>query len=325
MMSDPSNAVVSAGAPGRVALVGEYLDAIFANRAITCGLQELQYEIRVSAGSQGHPPVDDGINNLRLVPEVLNIFREQGITIPNLHVEIRAHLPAGSGLGSSAAFAVAVSAAANLIGESGFSPATLAECAVRAEAAMGITGGKMDQYSAAFGGLNSFRFSASGAVEATPLHFPADATIVIIDSGVRRRSGDVIDEVLRRGYANEIDVADFVQAGVRVADAMDALMTRPEYALQDLGDLVNEAHRGLRDYLEVSSPDLERLIDLSLESGALGAKIIGAGKGGCIFALCASQRSDEIVAAVRHHGTLALVCTPSVNGAWAEVTSGSAT
>jgi len=52
------------------------------------------------------------------------------------------------------------------------------------------------------------------------------------------------------------------------------------------GRLLVESHASLRDRLRVSCPALDRLVEAAMESGAVGARLTGAGFGGCIVALC---------------------------------------
>ena len=58
------------------------------------------------------------------------------------------------------------------------------------------------------------------------------------------------------------------------------------------------SHRSLRDDFEVSTPELDRLVDLSVEAGAHGARLTGAGFGGCVVALVAAGTTDAVAAAV---------------------------
>jgi galactokinase len=75
-----------------------------------------------------------------------------------------------------------------------------------------------------------------------------------------------------------------------------------------LGELFHEAHESLRVDLEVTTPELDRLVDLAYERGALAARMTGGGFGGSVVALAAADRADELA------GTFpagsALVCRP---------------
>jgi galactokinase len=58
------------------------------------------------------------------------------------------------------------------------------------------------------------------------------------------------------------------------------------------------SHRSLRDDFEVSTPELDRLVELSVEAGAHGARLTGAGFGGCIVALVDVGMRDAVATAV---------------------------
>jgi galactokinase len=58
------------------------------------------------------------------------------------------------------------------------------------------------------------------------------------------------------------------------------------------------SHRSLRDDFAVSTPELDRLVDLSVDAGALGARLTGAGFGGCVVALVAEGGLDAVATTV---------------------------
>ena len=78
---------------------------------------------------------------------------------------------------------------------------------------------------------------------------------------------------------------------VRVAGAVSALRNSDNVAF---GLLLNASHASLRSKLRVSTPDLDRLVDLALEAGALGARLSGAGFGGCAVVFCAAGKKDTV-------------------------------
>ena len=58
------------------------------------------------------------------------------------------------------------------------------------------------------------------------------------------------------------------------------------------------SHRSLRDDFEVSTPELDLLVELSVDAGAFGARLTGAGFGGCVVALVARPELEAVAAAV---------------------------
>jgi len=86
-----------------------------------------------------------------------------------------------------------------------------------------------------------------------------------------------------------------VSENARVLAFVDALRTGDASAA---GALMLASHRSLRDDFWVSTPELDLLVDLSVAAGALGARLTGAGFGGCIVALVPASKLDRIAAAV---------------------------
>jgi galactokinase len=64
----------------------------------------------------------------------------------------------------------------------------------------------------------------------------------------------------------------------------------------EVGELLNASHRSLRDDYEVSTPDLDRLVEGALAAGALGARMVGGGFGGSIIALVQRGQGRELAA-----------------------------
>jgi mevalonate kinase len=71
-----------------------------------------------------------------------------------------------------------------------------------------------------------------------------------------------------------------------------------------LGELMNQAHAVL-SFLDVSSPDLDRLVSAARFAGALGAKLTGGGRGGCMIALARNRsEAEKIEEAIRQAGAI---------------------
>ena len=103
-------------------------------------------------------------------------------------------------------------------------------------------------------------------------------------------AGDELDPGLRKRYRH------VVSEGGRVDDAV-AAMGRGELAA--FGALMDASHQSLRDDYEVSSPELDRLVEAARGAGAAGARLTGAGFGGCIVALAPSDRAAAVLSGIR--------------------------
>lgn len=80
-----------------------------------------------------------------------------------------------------------------------------------------------------------------------------------------------------------------------------ALFESKVFDHERFGQLLTKQHEVLRDYLQISTPKIERMIEASLEAGALGAKTNGSGGGGCIFAY-AHEKGEKVAEALEKIG-----------------------
>ncbi len=107
-----------------------------------------------------------------------------------------------------------------------------------------------------------------------------------------------LDETLFRRFRH------IVVEAARVGEAETALR---DVDLARTGRLLGDSHASLRDDYEVSTPRLDRLVEVALEAGAAGARLTGAGLGGCILALCRADGSGALRRALsrdlRHDAT----------------------
>ena len=104
------------------------------------------------------------------------------------------------------------------------------------------------------------------------------------------RAGDILDDdtLLRR-------FVHVVTEGERVRRAEKALLA---YDLRMFGHLMTESHMSLKDSFDVSTPELDELVEIARRAGAGGARLTGAGLGGCIVALCSEKRSAGVLKAL---------------------------
>ncbi len=215
-------------------------------------------------------------------------------------------LPLGSGLSSSAALELAVALALGFEGP----PADLAALGQRAEQiASGVPCGIMDQLASACGrsGHALLVDFADGSVQPVPV--PPEVDVWVVHSGQERRlAGSAYAE--RRaaterattqigplGSATLADVHRIADPVVRrrarhvVTECARVRSFAAAIAAGDVataGLLMDESHQSLRDDFEVSTDALDALCErLRSESGVLGARLTGAGFGGCAVALVA--------------------------------------
>ncbi len=117
-----------------------------------------------------------------------------------------------------------------------------------------------------------------------PYHIiqPGKYLFVIGDTGVSKKTGDVVAAVAGQYQQNRARYETiFNEIGDIVRDARHLLEVNHSARL---GELMNRNQQLLRE-IQVSSPELEQLIDAALKAGAIGAKLCGAGQGGCMIAM----------------------------------------
>jgi galactokinase len=98
-----------------------------------------------------------------------------------------------------------------------------------------------------------------------------------------------LSEVEVRRYRHVISEA------ARVERAREAMCGAD---IESFGQLMNESHASLRDDFEVSHPEADALVEAFLGAGALGARVTGAGFGGCVVALCRRAEKERVLQGV---------------------------
>ncbi len=193
-----------------------------------------------------------------------------------------ARVPPGAGLGSSAALSVAVARALAPDADTD----AIEALANRAETHFHDNPSGVDVALAARGGLGLYRRGEGLApIDAPPL------PLAVGFSGEPRSTADMVRKVATVADARRDDLAALGEAAQAGADAL----TRG--APNELGPLFRDAHVRLAR-LGVSTAALDRLVELALDAGALGAKLTGGGGGGAVIAL-APDGEDAVIDAWR--------------------------
>ena len=344
-------------APGRVNLIGEYtdlagglvlpaaldlgirVDALPAE-LITLGSGELAGVARL--GPDG-TPFEEPRGWARYVAAVATELAALGRPPVGLEGEISSTLPIGTGLSSSAALEVAVAIALCAVAEFAPEPMELALAAQRAEyRAVGVPCGIMDQAASVLGRAGHLLLLDTGSLEYEHVPFPPGLALVILDSGVPRqlehsgyseRRRELLEglDALGDCKVGDVTVADVDELGLAPATAGRLRHVVSENArvlevvrllggpadLDRLGELFREAHESLRRDLEVTTPELDLLVELAYTSGAVAARMTGGGFGGSVVALADAAEADALASAVAAayrartgHSGSATVCRP---------------
>lgn len=254
-------------------------------------------------------------------------MREAGCACSGVDLLIDGGVPLGSGLSSSAALECAVALAINDLAGGALDRMTLARAGQRAEHDVaGAPTGLMDQVGSLFarpGEVVVFD-TARGAVASTPLPLEPTATCVLIaNSGSRhdnaggeyaerRRSCEVVAQRLGIGQLAAAELDD-----LRMLAADPVLLRRSRHVISEqrrvgktlealaagdmaaVGELLTDSHRSLQRDFEVSTHELDEMVDAALAAGALGARMIGGGFGGCVLILARREQQADLTARLR--------------------------
>jgi galactokinase len=250
-----------------------------------------------------------------------------GLPVSGFRGLLSSDLPQGSGLSSSAALELVAAFALSRGDEPATDRMTLARLAQRAENVhVGVLCGLMDQFASAFGTAGAALLLDCRSLEHRTVPLPLDdVALVVCDSGSPRRldssaynerraqceaavatiaAHDPGVRSLRDVTPSMLDVAagelgplldrrarHVVEENERVLRVADALESGD---VATAGRLFGESHASLRDLYEVSSPELDALVDVAESvSGVLGSRMTGAGFGGCTVTLV---RRDAVIA-----------------------------
>lgn len=318
----------SGRAPGRVNLIGEYTDLIGGNvlpmplsKGITVSVS------RAASGTRVFSAIEEETRGIDLangpagswtdyVAGPLVMATQAGIAVPPLNLSIESDLPAGAGVSSSAALEVAVLRALFALQESEQPGTEIAKLAQRAENEFcGVQCGIMDQMAVAVGERGYALALDCGTLDYEQVGIPRDWTFAVIHCGVarqlvdgayneRRAALDKAAKALGPGPLKDRPMSaieslsdPLVRRRARHVLAEQARTVKAADALREanaslFGRLMNESHASLQSDFEVSTPALDRLVEAARSAGALGARLTGAGFGGCIVALVPAPDKD---------------------------------
>ena len=307
---------VRSRAPGRVNLIGDHTDytgglvmPMAIDRATTVDLEPGGDEVFLTSGERTEPavvpidienPAEAGSGWARYVAGVVAAIRpERGGT-----GTVSTTVPLGAGLSSSASLEVALALA---LGFRGTAIEVALACQRAEELAWGVATGVMDQLASAAGRAGHALLIDCTSLDVIAVPVPPDVQVIVADSGQRRtvaqsayaqrrRECDQAAEAvgpLREASPGQLSaIADpllvrrarhVVTENARVSQFAQALAAAD---LAEAGALMQASHASLRDDFEVSTPALDSLVeDLVATPGVYGARLTGAGFGGCVVAL----------------------------------------
>jgi galactokinase len=320
-------------APGRVNLMGDHtdyndgfvlpavidLDCVVAARPRDDGIIRLQsldaseedrfVEFSADGGSS---PADVKPSWGRYIAGVARALAELGRPPTGIDAVVASAVPLGSGLASSAALEVSSALALSAAGGVRADHRALALACRRAEElATGVPCGIMDQLACLEGRQDHALLIDCRSLAVSHVRFPRSLAIVAIHSGMPRKLEDSAYAERRAACeaiaadlglpalrdANIDQVRDLPLARHVVSENARVLATAKALEKEDaitLSRLFSDSQASLRNDYRVSTPELDTLVDALITCGAAGARITGAGFGGCVVGLAARSLANVV-------------------------------
>ena len=209
-----------------------------------------------------------------------------------VNLKVRSMIPIAVGLGSSAAICVATVSAVEKLHEGGLKKEEISNVAFEGETIIHGKPSGVDNNVSTFGGVMSYERDVGFKHHKLTKEIP----FIIGNTRKKRSTKRMVENVAALKERNPAIMDNFIDAMGNVArEGLDALL---KIDLSRMGDLMDLNH-GLLSGIGVSTMKLEILCHTARKNGALGAKLTGAGGGGCIIALSEEVYMSDIERAIR--------------------------
>jgi galactokinase/mevalonate kinase-like predicted kinase len=313
---------VLASAPGRVGIIGNPTD-MYGGAVLSCSV-DMRAHVLITPSNELILDTNEQVckvsrpDDLELQKDYFDVARAvlnylQAVynlggnnALLTCHIRYDSDIPLRSGLAGSTALVVALlQGLLTWIGERS-NPYRLAEQARYIELNhLKVLCGYQDAYMCTFGGLNFMDFrgkqfskEAESELFATIeglSNYVNDLPFMLAHTGVQHASGEVHKPIRERWLEGESEVVEGYQRITQIARIGKKALLTEDWAL--LGRMMNENHAIQRN-LGGSGKSNEKMISAALQSGALGAKLAGAGQGGTIIALWPWPDTSKLEAAL---------------------------
>lgn len=233
---------------------------------------------------------------LELLSKLVYFFKPE----TGFNMVTRSEVPAGAGLAGSSTLNIACIGALNeLVGgryaRERFIPiAANVECQV-----IKVPTGFQDYYSAFYGGVSSIDFSPAGiertAIDVDPAKL--EERIAVCYTGEPRNSGTNNWEITKRHIDGDKDLFEIFDGIRDTSVELRAALEAGDFTR--VGEVIRDSFPGRKRLSpNITTPQMDKLIDIAHANGAVGTKVCGAGGGGCIAFYCEDGRKADVEAAL---------------------------
>ena len=303
--------MTTASAPGKAILLGEHA-AVYGRPALAVPVQAVQAHAEVSSLESDRVHVEapdigtdtylDQMPDKRPLAKAIRLAMLEVDITGGIQVRITSDIPRGSGLGSSAAVAVAIIRAMCAHAGHEIAADRVAQIAFEVEQLHHGNPSGIDNTVIAF----EFPVLFTKGEEPRPLGVTGRFQFVIADTGEPSPTKQLVT-MLRGRWTGDNEFVDAIFDSIgELAEQASASIGRGE--IGNLGPLMNHCQT-LLETLGVSGPSLERLNLAAREAGAIGAKLSGAGGGGIMIAQVDDSSIEAVDSALLEAGAVRTIRT----------------
>jgi D-glycero-alpha-D-manno-heptose-7-phosphate kinase len=326
---------ISAKAPCRVDLAGGTLDIwplylhhknavtvnFAVNRYTSCVIQtRAGTRINLTSRDLNQTESFDSLDALRrtaryklpLAAYILRFFT------PGAGLDIVTHseAPAGAGISGSSSLIISTVSALNRLCGAGYNIETLREIAQNIEAQIiRVPTGCQDYYPAMYGGISAIELSPAGIrrIEIPIPHAELNRRVVLAYTGEPRNSGINNWEVTKAHIDGDKAVHRNFDRIAAIANGMRAAVSAQDW--REMGRLLREewSHRK-KNAPGITTPLIDRLVEVTRKAGSTGAKVCGAGGGGCVLFLVEPDAQQRVADVITREGATVLPVTVAPRG-----------
>lgn len=311
--------IIEATAPTRVDLAGGTID-IWPLYLFHPGATTVNFAISLYARCRIEPRADDQIilesrdrkvtfetslsgledlareERLELISKLVHFFKPE----TGFHLVAESMAPAGAGLGGSSALAIACIGALNRLVGDRYPAKKFIPIAANVETTViRVPAGFQDYYGSFYGGANSIHFSAEGIrrealrVEVAEL----ERRVVICYTGEPRMSGINNWEMFKNHIDGDPVIFGLFDSIRDTAHRVRLALTAGDWG--EVGEVMRAAYPNRKRLApNITTPHMEALVATALGSGAVAAKVCGAGGGGCLALLCEEGARESVESAL---------------------------
>lgn len=308
---DPSPS--TARAPGKIILAGEHFVVLGAPAVAMAINLYSQVHVTPKNGSTVEVNADiplrflSGKPGKAVVPDPRGLLRPLQLAAEatlkhirssnhGIHVSVECEIPVAAGLGSSASTTVAIIAAVARSKGVELSQKEIFKLAFVPENFLHGKPSGVDQATCIYGG--TIQFNRPSIVK--KLQLKREPALLVCDTGIHHATRILVGGVVQKSQNEKKDFQNYLARVREISNGVAKALREGDD--EDLGTLMYQNHELLRK-IGVSHPKLDRLVEVARDAGALGAKLTGAGGGGCIVVLTrnASAR-DRLSRVLRKEG-----------------------